>query len=89
MMGNGVWCHAIPVQEAYETLEAGDAQGGRKSVKEDLERISYLGKANAMIVGAPGSRSEDTSSYISNKDHILCQQARRLEWLNELKPSSV
>jgi hypothetical protein len=35
------------VQEAYETLEVGDAQGGRKSAKEELERIGYLGETNA------------------------------------------
>lgn len=47
MMGSGVWCHEIAVQKAYETLEVGDPQGGRKGVKEELERIGYLGGINA------------------------------------------
>jgi len=43
MMGSGVWCGQIPLEKAHNTLEVGDPQGGRKSVKEELDRIGYLG----------------------------------------------
>ena len=44
MMGSGVWCGAIPLNKAHDTLEVGDPQGGGKSVKEELDRIGYLGE---------------------------------------------
>jgi len=43
----GVWCHEISLQKAHETLEVGDPQGRRKSVKEELDRIGYLGETKA------------------------------------------
>ena len=47
MMGSGVWCGEIALNKAHETLEVGDPQGGRKSVKEELDRIGYLGKTES------------------------------------------
>ena len=44
MMGSGVWCGQIPLDKAHNTLEVGDPQGSRKSVKEELDRIGYLGE---------------------------------------------
>jgi hydantoinase/carbamoylase family amidase len=44
MMGSGVWCGQIPLDKAHSTLEVGDPQGSRKSVKEELDRIGYLGE---------------------------------------------
>ena len=47
MMGSGVWCGEIALNKAHETLEVGEHQGGRKSVKEELDRIGYLGETES------------------------------------------
>jgi hypothetical protein len=51
MMGSGVWCGQIPLEKAHNTLEIGDPQGGRKSVKEELDRIGYLGETESHTNG--------------------------------------
>ena len=47
MMGSGVWCSEIPLDKAHDTLEVGDPQSGKKSVKHELDRIGFLGETEA------------------------------------------
>jgi hypothetical protein len=47
MMGSGISCGAIPLQKEYDTFDVGERQGGRKSVREELDRTGYLGETEA------------------------------------------
>lgn len=43
MMGSGVWSGEMDLEKTHAMLEVGSPEGGRRSVKEELERIGCLG----------------------------------------------
>ena len=43
MMGSGVWAGQFPLEKAHQMLEVSNPPGARKSVKEELQRIGFLG----------------------------------------------
>ena len=50
MVSSGVWAGAIPVERAHSLQEVG---GGKKTMKEALERIGYLGEIKASHKAMP------------------------------------
>lgn len=53
MVSSGVWAGKIPIEKAYSLQEVG---GGKQTMKQELERIGYLGAMessyNAMPIAA-------------------------------------
>jgi acetylornithine deacetylase/succinyl-diaminopimelate desuccinylase-like protein len=87
-MGSGVWCGEIPLNKAHDTLEVGDPQGGRKSVKEELDRIDYLGETEAnwqsgiQMGGHFELHLEQGPHLVSTKEKIgVVQGAQAYQWL--------
>ncbi|KAL8983135.1 MAG: hypothetical protein Q9205_002538 [Flavoplaca limonia] len=50
MVGSGVWAGEIPLEKAHDLKEVG---GDRRTLKEELERIGYLGKNEAAYQAIP------------------------------------
>ena len=44
MVGSGVWAGNIPLEKAHDLKEVGN---NRRTIKEELERIGYLGTKEA------------------------------------------
>ena len=44
MVASGVWAGEIPLEKAHNLKEVG---GNRRTIKQELERIGYLGKKDA------------------------------------------
>lgn len=50
MVGSGVWAGEIPLEKAHELKEVGS---DRRTMKEELGRIGYLGKNEANYQAIP------------------------------------
>ena len=50
MVSSGVWAGKIPLEIAYNLKEVG---GGTRTMKQELERIGYLGKIEASFQAMP------------------------------------
>ncbi|KAI9820633.1 MAG: hypothetical protein M1827_005002 [Pycnora praestabilis] len=50
MVASGVWAGEVPLEKAHSLKEVG---GGTKTMKEDLERIGYLGEMEASYEAMP------------------------------------
>ena len=50
MVGSGVWAGEIPLEKAHDLKEVG---GDRRTMKEELERIGYLGENEADYQAIP------------------------------------
>jgi len=50
MVSSGVWAGKIPLERAHNLQEVG---GGKKTMKEELERIRYLGGVEANYQAIP------------------------------------
>ena len=50
MVSSGVWSEAIPLQRAHDLQEIG---GGSQTMKQELERIGYLGEMEASYRAMP------------------------------------
>ena len=49
-MSSGVWAGEIPIEKAHNLQEVG---GGQRTVKQELERIGYLGDMEASHKAMP------------------------------------
>lgn len=53
-VASGVWAEAVPLEKAWNLAEVGSGeQGTRRTMKEELDRIGYLGKQNASYKDFP------------------------------------
>ena len=50
MVSSGVWSGDIPLEKAHNLMEVG---GGTKTMKQELERIGYLGNVDASYKAMP------------------------------------
>lgn len=50
MVSSGVWSGDIPLEKAHNLMEVG---GGRKTMKQELERIGYLGDVDTSYKAMP------------------------------------
>ncbi|KAL9065969.1 MAG: hypothetical protein Q9161_007884 [Pseudevernia consocians] len=50
MVSSGVWAGEIPIDKAYNLQEVG---GGKKTLKQELERIGYLGAMESSFTAIP------------------------------------
>ena len=50
MVSSGVWAGEIPIDKAYNLQEVG---GGKKTLKQELERIGYLGAMESSFTAMP------------------------------------
>ncbi len=50
MVSSGVWAGSIPLEKAHSLQEVGD---GKRTMKEELERIGYLGTMDASCEAMP------------------------------------
>lgn len=50
MVSSGVWAGAISLQRAHELSEVGD---GKRTMKQELDRIGYLGDIDASYRAIP------------------------------------
>lgn len=49
-MSSGVWAGEIPLKKAHDLPEVG---GGKRTVKQELKRIGYLGEMEASYKALP------------------------------------
>lgn len=56
-MSSGVWAGEIPSKKAHNLPEVG---GGKRTVKQELERIGYLGEMEASYKAMPIGVSDPT-----------------------------
>ena len=50
MVSSGVWSGEIPIEKAHNLQEVG---GGSRTMKQELERIGYLGQLDASYDAMP------------------------------------
>ena len=50
MVSSGVWAGEIPIERAHGLREVG---GGGRTMREELERIGYLGEVEASFRAMP------------------------------------
>lgn len=50
MVSSGVWAGKIPLEKAHSLQEVGD---GKRTMKQELERIGYLGAIEASCEAMP------------------------------------
>ena len=50
MVSSGVWAGDIPLEKAHSLKEVG---GSRRTMRQELERIGYLGKTKASFEDTP------------------------------------
>lgn len=50
MVSSGVWAGEIPIERAHALKEVG---GGGRTMKQELERIGYLGEMEASYKAMP------------------------------------
>lgn len=50
MVSSGVWAGRIPVEKAHNLQEVG---GGRQTIRQELQRIGYLGTLEANYKAMP------------------------------------
>lgn len=50
MVSSGVWAGKIPLEKAHSLQEVGD---GKRTMKQELERIGYLGAMDASCEATP------------------------------------
>ena len=50
MVASGVWADAIPLETAHNLKEVGS---GSRTMKQELQRIGYLGKMDASYKAMP------------------------------------
>ncbi len=88
MVGSGVWSGDIPLEKAHSLLEVGDFQGGRKSMKEVLVRIGYMGETKAdwqsgiQMGGHFELHIEQGPHLVSAKEKIgVVEGVQAYEWL--------
>ena len=50
MVSSGVWAGKISIEKAYNLQEVGD---GKQTMKQELERIGYLGSMDSSFTAMP------------------------------------
>ena len=66
-MSSGVWAGEISLEKAHNLPEVG---GGKRTVKQELERIRYLGKMKASYKAMPIGVSRSVSWHDVLSDYF-------------------
>ena len=69
MVSSGVWAGKIPLEKAHSLQEVG---GGKQTMKQELERIGYLGAMESSFSAMPIAVSKVAQSVIFNSQRTDC-----------------